>query len=159
MKTTKHFALVALIVLGATLGASTSAWGQHDVPYGPLYCLVGEGDPDFGASGQWAFNWNIRKYGVGGSTDGNGNYFRFYGGTASVTCSGLIPGAWYLVEFASASSSSKQVKADRDGSVSVAFRGETLMWAHGPDWYPGYYVWVLVSRLNPDGTSILVLSN
>jgi hypothetical protein len=36
MKTTRHFALTALLVLGATLYAGTPAWAQIDLtPTGP----------------------------------------------------------------------------------------------------------------------------
>lgn len=98
---------IALLVLGATLGASTPAQAQFQAPYGPLYCVAGDADPDFGASDQWAFSIDWRS-GFAGSTDGRGNYFRYYHGTA-----------------------------------------------YGPDYGDGgFFVWVQVRRLNPDGTSM-----
>ena len=153
--TTKHFTLVTLLVVGSTLSASTPARAQYDYPFGPLYCVVGVGDPDFGASGQWAFNLGRKS----GSTDGLGNYFGWYESNGGVQCSGLTPGAWYSVDFSSGSSSSKQFKADKRGSADIAFRHETVMYAYGPDWYPGFYVYVVVRRLNPDGSSTVVLVN
>ena len=139
MKTTKHFALVALLVLGAALSASTPAWAQIDLtPTGA--------EP--GATGQVSFS-DLRPWaGIIDPTNGIGG--QGYTCTLYLTCQGLTPHATYIVNNAGT------FKASRDGTGSFTAKSHLLIW----EFWNGVLIsdpQVRVSRVNADGSYTLVL--
>jgi hypothetical protein len=139
MKTTKHFALVALLVLGAALSASTPAWAQIDLtPTGA--------EP--GATGQASFSDVRRFWGIIDPV--NGISASWITCTLNVTCQGLTPRATYMVPNAGT------FRASRDGTGSLKARGFSLVWR----FWNGVLLsepQVQVYRVNGDGSYTLVL--
>ena len=143
MKTTKRLAVVALLVLGATLYASCPARAG-------TYALTPTG-AEPGAAGQftlsgfqlvfWAFTTNTSC-----------PYFERWHGSLTVTCQGLTPGARY-------STPAGTFKADRNGNGSAKDMQCNISYCfllpHSSVPLPGY---VSVVRINPDGSQTLVLS-
>lgn len=138
MKTMKQFALVALLVLGATLSASTPAWAQIDLT--PT-------DAEPGATGQ-ASSSHVQYHGRGIDPYSGYGYVA-YTCTLYVTCQGLTPGVTY-------STSAGAFVASRDGTGSAKRGKYPLVW----EYWNGVLVMqphVQVYRINPDGSSTLVL--
>jgi hypothetical protein len=153
MKTTKQFALVALLVLGAMLGASTPAQAQLGGII-PLNCQVGVDDPDYGASGRVSIA--AMEPGWGSFyVDDQGNRWGSIDCKLIVECWDLTPGATYSL---AGNFAGKNIKAARDGSLKYAKTHVTLEYympsGSNEIWWN---VYVTVTRLNPDGTSTLVL--
>jgi hypothetical protein len=143
MKTAKHFALVVLMVVGATLSASTPAWAWINLtPTGA--------EP--GATGQ-ASSSDVQFVSMGILDPTNGISYWGYSCTLYVTCQGLTPGATYMVPNAGT------FKASRDGTGSLKkpAKGYPLMWAYTSDGVLYSRPGVGVSRINPDGSYTLVL--
>jgi hypothetical protein len=93
MKITKQFALVALLVLGATLFANTSARAAEDWGSINLWTGTDANDPDYGASGTATLtNVTSQGFGLVGYT-----YGEIFVGELSVTYHGLTPGATYRI--------------------------------------------------------------
>jgi hypothetical protein len=138
MKTTKHCALVALLVLGATLCAEATAG---------TYPLGNTGaEPD--ATGQFTlskFRWVTR----GNSGPPNYIYFEVWRGSFTVTCQGLTPGARY-------STPAGTFKVDRMGNGDAKDNQVSITYTWYSNVPSGGYV--LVYRINPDGSQTLVLS-
>jgi hypothetical protein len=147
MKTTKHFALASLLVVGATLSASTPARAQGG-GYAVLDCVVGVGDPDYGASGGVSAGGTILYGGV----SNNGTYYVVVNCRVILACSDLTPGATY-----SFSVGGKTFKAHQDGSAEVTLKNIQLVFYAGPDGYDCYTP-LVVSRQNPNGTWTPVLA-
>ena len=137
-KTKKQFALVALLVLGATLPASTPAWAIDLSPTGA--------EP--GATGQ-ASSSHVRYVGSGIIDPTNGIGYVDYTCTLYVTCQGLTPGATYAT-------SAGTFNASRDGTGSAKAVKCHLTWYY---WNGALYSAprVQVYRINPDGSYTLVL--
>jgi hypothetical protein len=140
MKTTKHFPLVALLVLGATLYASCPAGAG-------TYALTPTGSEP-GAAGQFTLS---RFHFVLTGNSGPPNYigFTMWRGCLTVTCQGLTPGAMY-------STRAGTFTADRSGNGVAKDTQCTLTYF----WYgnvpnAGY---VGVSRINPDGSQTPALA-
>ena len=140
MMTMKRFARTALLVLGATLCASTPAWAQIDLtPTGA--------EP--GATGQ-ASSSDVQFVSMGILDPTNGISYWGYSCTLYVTCQGLTPGATYMVPNAGT------FKASRDGTGSVTAKRYPLIW----EFWNGVLIsdpQVRVSRVNADGSYTLVL--
>src|SRR5262245_1025547 len=113
MKNTKHFALTALFVVGALLGASTPVQAQYGGGF-PLTCVVGIDDPDYGASGQYSF---------GGRPAGRawepGYDIYYFAGSLVIECWDLTPHAVY-------SAGGKKERANNDGSLSFVWKRVTF---------------------------------
>ncbi len=143
MKTTKHCALTTLLVVAATLSASTPAWAQIDLtPTGA--------EP--GAAGQ-ASSSHVKYVASGISDPTNGIGYEAYTCTLSITCQGLTPGATYAT-------SAGTFKASRDGTGSAQAAHCTLTWYSWVDVYGRLQVQpprVQVYRVNSDGSYTLVL--
>jgi hypothetical protein len=139
---------MALLVLGATLSASTPARAQGTFTY-PLSCVVGVDDPDYGSSGEYGFG-GIRTL-VG--WDDLGRPLAAFEGTLWLQCWDLTPGAVY-------SAYNNTSKAGKDGSVSFTWRHVRLVYRYPWNGQPGYWQWQPspVYRLNRDKTSTLVLA-
>jgi hypothetical protein len=142
MMTMKRFARTALLVLGATLCASTPAWAQIDLtPTGA--------EP--GATGQ-ASSSHVRFVNSGIIDPAYGIGSEYYTCTLYVTCQGLTPGATYTVT----NSNAGTFKASRDGTGSVKVVKYPLIWE-----YQNGMLYleprVQVYRINPDGSYTLVL--
>jgi hypothetical protein len=139
MKTSKPFALAALLVLGATLVASTPARAQ-------LELMPTGAEP--GATGQATLS-HIKYAGSGIVNPLSGLCYEAYKCTLSVTCQGLTPGATYT--------GAANFTASRKG------KGSSTIQHYGFLFY--YYVqdgtlygWPLpVYRVNADGSQTLVL--
>jgi hypothetical protein len=139
MKTTKHFALTTLLVVGATLYASTPAWAQIDLtPTGAEPKATGVAE------------LGGRLILIDGGTEQNYRWVT-YGGTLYVACAGLTPGATY-------STTAGRFKALRDGTGTAKAKGSSLT----------YFYWlytdnfagagpVEVYRINSDGSETLIL--
>ena len=139
MKTTKHFALVALLVLGATLYASTPAWAQFDLtPTGA--------EP--GATGQASMS-HLRYDSAGILDPANGIGYQAYTCNLDVACQGLTPGATYQT-------SAGTFQASRDGTGKARAVKFLLMW-EGQNGVLISEPRVEVYRINPDGSFTLVL--
>jgi hypothetical protein len=123
MKTTKHFAQVALLVLGATLSASTPAMAQVDVG---TIDLVNTGLLP-GASGQATLTDVVY---VGDNSFSDSQYYvEYYTGELTLTCQGLKPGAKYMTPIGVA-------KAAPDGTLNLSGR---VSYDH--TWWYGSDVW------------------
>jgi hypothetical protein len=139
MATIKRVGLTALLVVGATLYASTPAWAQID--------LTSTG-AEPGATGQASFS-NLRSF-AGIIDPTNGIAGQGYTCTLYLTCQGLTPHATYIVNNAGT------FKASRDGTGSVTAKRYPLIW----EFWNGVLIsdpQVRVSRVNADGSYTLVL--
>jgi hypothetical protein len=141
MKTAKHFALVVLMVVGATLCATCPAQAA-------TYALTPTG-AEPAAAGQFTlsgFQLVFRAWGAP-----NYYYYEVWHGSLTVTCQGLTPGAWY-------STSAGKLKADRNGNGSATDKQCSISYGFSYPWssvpVQGY---VSVSRINPDGSQTPVL--
>lgn len=95
MKTTKHFALAALLILGAALSASTPVRAQSTIT---LTNVADPTDPDSGASGQATLSdVAYASSDTLGSSENDMWVGDFYTGYLTVSCSGLTPGARYRI--------------------------------------------------------------
>lgn len=143
MKTTKHFALTALLILGATLYATAPAQAQ-------TFDLTPTGDEP-NATGQASLS-HVKYDSTGFIDPTNGIGYTTYMCTLYMTCQGLTPGATYLT-------SAGTFKANRDGTGSAKAARYRLTWYDWVDFY-GLHVQpprVYVYRVNPDGSFTLVL--
>jgi len=144
MKTTKHFAVAALLVLGATLGASTPvrADGTGDLtPTGA--------EPN--AIGQYTLT-HVKFINGGGFNYDPGGY-ELYRGRLTVTCQGLTPGATYAT-------SAGTFKAARDGTGKATASQVNFVYRFEWTWWGAIVIippTVSVARVNPDGSMTVVL--
>jgi hypothetical protein len=140
MNTTKHFALTALLVLGATLYAGTPAQAL-------TFDLMPTG-AEPGATGQVAIDVLAL---VDSYRDPLGGGYVTYRGSLYVTCQGLTPGATYW-------SSAGTFKARHDGTGATTLRRYFFFTYY----FSGGYVFdstpVTVALINPDGSQTVVLS-
>ena len=152
MKTTKHFALMALLVLGATLYASTPARAA------PFDLTPTGAEP--GATGQGRLaHVELVDYSVGGqiwigpppSYQMHWQYEWYtYSGELSVACQGLTPGATYRT-------SAGTFIADRYGRGKA--KTTDFSFTYGYEWGRLISVpQVEVYRVNRDGSETLVLA-
>jgi hypothetical protein len=139
MKTTKQFALVVLMVVGATLCATTPAGAQIDLtPTGA--------EP--GATGQASLT-HLRYDSAGILDPANGIGYQAYTCNLNVACQGLTPGATYQT-------SAGTFQASRDGTGKARAVKFYLIW----EYQNGVLIYeprVEVYRITPDGSSTLVL--
>ena len=142
MKTIKHFAVAALLVLGATLSAGRPAYAQE------FYDLTSTGaEPT--TAGQFALT-RVKFLMVWSDYPPTGWSYVSYQATLHVRCQGLTPGAWY-------STSAGKFRAASDGTGSA----KTTKFYFGYSFYYGALMdstLVEVSRINADGSQTLVLS-
>ena len=134
MKTTKHFALAALLVLVATLSAGTPARAQVDVG---TIDLENTGLLP-GASGQATLSdvMFLGDYFIYDFTVPSTVHVYVYAGELTLTCQGLKPGAKYLTPFGLA-------KAAPDGTLNLS----------GPVSYSHYWSYGSVGWWAPPGDS------
>ena len=158
MKTTKHFALVALLVLGATLSASNPVLAQSTIT---LTNVADPADPDSDASGEATLTNVVDS--SDGYSEWSGDYvffYRVYEGDLTVRCSGLTPGATYRVGPTGFQGNNFQptyssVQASDTGTVELAVpvsfvgevelwhvlrwrKGKPLFWEYVDSWQSGY---------------------
>lgn len=152
MKTTKHLAVTALLVLGLTLPAVTSARAEpRNNPPGyaeaQLICQVNNTDPDFGATGDLVMD--KLKFII--FDPAYGSAWRC---NLTLVCTGLTPGATYWTNwgtFTVGPDGSGGIKKNRANIIFV------LVYGDGP--YPAWFPDAPVYRLNSDGTRTLVLNS
>jgi hypothetical protein len=140
MKTTKHFALATLLVLGGTLFANTVDWAQIDLtPTGA--------EP--GATGQVATS-HVRFLGSVIPDPYAGLVYYNYKCTLSVTCQGLTPGATYSTGVGTFKASSDGTGSAKDAECHLTFVYDQYGNKLGGETLPVY-------RINADGSYTLVL--
>ncbi len=140
MKTTRRFAVTALLCLGATLCATAPAPAQGF--FYPLSCVVGVADPDYGALGGYMFSGRPTLTSI---------YSTVYVGKLYLRCSGLTPGAVY-------SAGDKKSHADRDGNLEIQWSNVTIEYRYISGWGGQWeFSPSPVYRLDTDKTSTLVL--
>ncbi len=132
MTSMTRFGLAVLFVVGVALCTSSPAWAQSPLE---LTNTTDANDPDYGASGTATLTHQKLLY--------SDEYGAVMSAQLVVQCELLTPGATYLIN-------GRTFTADRNGSLEKKLGYVRYYSGDGPS--------VEVSRLNPDGSSTLVLS-